>query len=464
MSPAADAADATSAEARLARFVAGLQLAAVPADARHTTRLVLLAASGTGVAGAGEDGIAALRGLLRERGGHGQARSLVFGDALPAVAAAQLNGALCRALDFCDAMAPGPHFGSAVLPAALAAAELRGGCDGATLFAGLAAGCEVGARFNLSESQYDGFDPTGVAAVFGATAAACRVLGLGAPQTLQALALAFNRCGGSFQSHVDGSLAVRLIQGWVAQAGVECAQMAAAGLTGPKHFLEGVYGFPHLFGRDRLDPQSVVQGLGEDWRLQAMVFKKYPSCGATQGLTELVLDLVAELDLQPDEVEQVTVFQPPYSHKLVGHPLKLGDNPRVDAQFSSRYCVANAIVRRSAKLAHFKPEQVHDAAVLALAARVQTEAVPAMDARGHTAVDLLLRTRDGRTHRRGLDIAPGFPGRPLSEAQQLARFHDCMAYAARPLPAGQVQDFLDAVDGLERLADAWDLVTLLIAP
>jgi len=451
-------------EAQLARFVSGLRLADVPADARRTTRLVLLAAAGTGVAGAGEDGIAELRGLLRERGGTGQARSLVFGDALPAVAAAQLNGALCRALDYCDAMAPGPHFGSAVLPACLAAAELRGGCDGETLLAGLVAGCEIGARFNLSETQYDGFDPTGVAAVFGATAAACRVLALDASQTLQALALAFNRCGGSFQSHVDGSLAVRLIQGWVAQAGVECAQMAAVGLTGPHRFLEGVYGFPHLFGRGRLDPLSVVQGLGDDWRLQAMVFKKYPSCGATQGLTELVLSLVDELDLQPDDVEAVTVFQPPYSHKLVGHPLALGANPRVDAQFSSRYCVANAIVRRSSKLAHFRPEQVHDAAVLALAARVQTEAVPAMDARGHTAVDILLRTRDGREHRRGLDIAPGFPGQPLSDAQQLARFHDCMAYAARPLPPAQVPAFLDAVAGLEALPDARALVTLLIAP
>jgi hypothetical protein len=30
---------------------------------------------------------------------------------------------------------------------------------------------------------------------------------------LHALALAFNRCGGSFQSHVDGSLGVRITQG-----------------------------------------------------------------------------------------------------------------------------------------------------------------------------------------------------------------------------------------------------------
>ena len=52
-------------------------------------------------------------------------------------------------------------------------------------------------------------------------------------------------------------------------------------------------------------------------------------------------------------------------------------------------------------------------------------------------------TDDGHTHARSLDIAPGFPDHPLSDAQQRARFDDCMAYAPRP-PA-QVGRFLDAV-------------------
>lgn len=449
-------------ESQLARFVVNQRAADVPADALRTTRLVLMAASSTGVAGAGEDGIHALRSLLLERGGTPQATTLVFGDRLPAVAAAQLNGTMCRALDFCDAMAPGPHIGSALVPACFAAAELRGGCPGDQFLAALVVGCEVGARFNLSESQYDGFDPTGVAVVFAATAGAARVLGLDEHQTLNALGLAFNRCGGSFQSNIDGTLAVRLIEGWVAQAGVECAQMAQRGLTGPMNFLEGVYGFPHLFGRGRLDPASVVAGLGDEWRLQRMMFKKYPSCGATQGLTELTLQLVKDLELTPEQVQLVEVRQPPYSHKLVGHPFKIGPNPRVDAQFSVQYCVANAIVRRSSRLDHFRPEQIRDPAVLALADRVHGVGDESMETRGHTAVDVILTTSDGQRHHRQLDTAPGYPGNPLSDEQQLGRFHDCMAYAAMPLQATQVQAFLDGVQGLDRLADARTLMTSLL--
>ena len=451
-------------ESQLARFVVTQRADVVPADPLRTTQLVLMAASSTGVAGAGEDGIAALRSLLLERGGTPQATTLVFGDRLPAVAAAQLNGTMCRALDFCDAMAPGPHIGSALVPACFAAAELRGGCPGDEFLAALVVGCEVGARFNLSESQYDGFDPTGVAVVFAAAAGAARVLGLNEGQTLNALGLAFNRCGGSFQSNIDGTLAVRLIEGWVAQAGVECAQMAQRGLTGPVNFLEGVYGFPHLFGRGRLDPAAVVADLGDDWRLQRMMFKKFPSCGATQELTELTLQLVQDLALRPEQVQQVEVRQPPYSHKLVGHPFKLGPNPRVDAQFSVQYCVANAIVRGSSRLEHFRPEQIGDAAVLALADKVRGVGDAAMDVRGHTAVDVIVTTTDGQRHHRQLDIAPGYPGNPLSDAQQLGRFHDCMAYAAMPLPTGQVQAFLDGVQDLSGLADARVLLKSLVLP
>lgn len=449
-------------EQQIARFVTRLRPADVDARALLTTRRVLLAAIGTGIAGAGEDGIEALRGLLCDRGGKPEARSLVFGDRLPALAAAQLNGTLCRALDYCDAMAPGIHIGSSLVPAALAAAELAGGCSGETLLAALVAGCELGARFNLTEAMYDGFDPTGVAIVFPATAAAARVLGLDEKQTLNALGLAFNRCGGSFQSNIDGTLAVRVIQGWVAAIGVECAQLARAGITGPRNFLGGIYGYAHLYGRGRLQPEQVVAALGSEWRLNGMMFKKYPSCGATQGLTELTLQLVRELGLTAQRVRSAEVRLNPYCHRLVGHEFELGDNPRVNAQFSVQYCVANAIARGDSQLAHFRPEQVADEAVLALGRRVTAVADPALDARGHSSVDVSITTTDGQVHLRTLDIAPGYPGNELDDAQHQKRFRDCMAYAAHPLAARQVDDFLTAVDRIDSLGDAREFLDLLI--
>ena len=352
---------------------------------------------------------------------------------------------MCRALDYCDAMAPGIHIGSSLVPAALAAAEAVGGCSGADFMAALAAGAEISSRLNLSEAMYDGFDPTGIAVVFAPTAAAARILKLTPQQTLHALALAFNRCGGSFQSNIDGSLAVRAIQGWVAETGVVCAQMAQRGFTGPVHFLGGLYGYGYLYGRGELDVHALADGLGSEWRLLRMMFKKYPSCGATQGMTELVLQLVAELDLRPEQVRAVRVVLPPYSFKLVGQAWRIGANPRVDAQFSAQYCVANAIVRRGSALPHFRVEAVRDAAVGRLIERITVEPDPALNARGHTAVDVRAAHRR-RAHARALARhRAGLPRRPAQRraaARALRRLHGLCAAAAgggsaaSVLPAG----------------------------
>ena len=448
-------------EQTLAEFVCALQAGQVSPPAQRIVRLMAMAVIGTGVAGAAEDGIAAMREMLLEAVGAAQATTLVYGDKLPAAATAQFNATMCRALDFCDAMAPGPHLGAAIFPAALAAAELTGACSGAEFFAALAAGAEIASRFNLSEAQYNGYDPTGVAVVFGAAAAAARVLRLTPDQTLHALALAFNRCAGSFQSNVDGSLAVRVIQGWVAHAGVQCAQMAKRGITGPVNFLTGHYGFSHLFGRGTLDPASVLAGLGEQWRLTRMVFKKYPSCGVTQGVTELALALVNESGLKGEDVQSAEIRLPPYAHRLVGHAFNPSANPRVDAQFSAAYCVANAFVRGSSRLQHFTPAEVANPQVRSLINRINVLADPGMDARGHTAVDLDVTTRDDKVYKRALDIAPGFPGADLTDAQQEARFRECMAYAPRPLSKDRVDQILVTLQDLPGLSDVRVLAGLL---
>lgn len=451
-------------ERQLVGFVRDVPLADVPDDVLALVRHVLGGSLATAVAGAGEEGIAALRQLLRARGGTPEATSLVFGDRLPAVSAALLNAAMARALDFCDAIAPGAHIGTAVVPAALAAAEAAGGCDGATLLRAVAVGCEVGARCNLTEAMYDGFDPTGIAGVFAATAAAAAVYGLDHERIQHAFGLALNRCGGSFQSHVDGSLAVRLQQGIVAQAALESVQYAIAGLTGPANFLEGVYGYTHLYARGLCRPAAFVDGLGDEWRMRGFMFKKYPSCGVTQGVTQLTLDTRAEMSLAPDDIARVVVTLPPYCHRLVGNPFVAGSNPRVSAQFSVRYCVASALARGTAGLADFRPRAVLDPTLAPLIEKVDVVGDPALDLRGHSSVDVEFVLADGRTIRSGYDVAPGYPGNDLTEADHRRRFDDCMAYAEFPLAPGAPDQLRRMLATLEAQPEVGRLFDLLRAP
>lgn len=447
---------------QLIDFVRSTRLDEIDVEARRVVRTMITTVLGTTVAGAGEDGCRELRGLLLDNGGTPQATSLVHGDRLPAASAALLNGVMARALDYCDAMEPGLHLGSSLVPAALAAAELRGGISGKEFVTAVAVGAELGARLNLTEALYDGFDPTGVVAPLAATATVGRILGLSRDQLHAALGLAFNRAAGSFQSNVDGSLAVRLIQGWASESGVTCALLALRGLTGPRRFLDGVYGYTHLYGRDQVDAAGLVEGLGDRYALNRTMFKKYPSCGLTQGATELALQ-ARRSGIAAERIDRVELVLTPYAYRLVGQPFAPGANPRVDGQFSARFCVANAFLHGSSELEHFAPAAVTGKAVGALAARVHVTADSALDERGHSATDLIVVSGGSEQHF-GIDIAPGFPGNALSPEDHDRRLRDCLAATAHPLPSSQTERLLESLRALEELDDVTSLVADLISP
>jgi len=434
----------------------------IPKEPLKTIKNMVLDVLGTTVAGAEEAGIEALREFYTGLGGKKEATILIHGGKIPAHDAAFMNSVMARALDYENAMAPGFHPGASAVPTALAAAELAGGCSGKDFLTALALGVEIASRLNLPEAGYDGLDPTGVIGVFETGVIASRILKLDRKEIWNALALVFNRAGASLQANVDASLAVRVIQGWVSQSGITCARLAKLGITGPENFLEGVYGYFHLYAKGTLDPETVVGEFGERFDLQKVVFKKYPCCGMNQGPTQLILNLMKDHHLAAEEVEKINITVPPYCYKLVGHPFRLGDNPRVNAQFSIQYCVANALMRGSSKLEHFEESNVKDPKIMELAQRVYVTADAALDQRGHTALDMEVSMKGGGVYQGSVDIAIGFPGNPLSQEEHEQRFWDCMDYAPRPLARNRAEELISLVAGLENLDDVRSLVGLLL--
>lgn len=448
-------------EQQLAQFITDFRGEDTPPEIRQVTRNVIRTIFGTMVAGAGQDGIAELRAYLLLQGGVPEAGSVVFGDRLPAVNAALLNGTMARALDYCDLMVPGLHLGSSVIPAALAAAELTGGCSGADFETAVLVGLEAGARLNLTEEQFDGFDPTGVVGVLAATATAARLLELSGEETVNALGLAFNRSAGSFQSNTDASLAVRLIQGFAASNAIQCVQLAQLGLTGPENFLAGRFGYTHLWGRDQVDAADMVAGLGAEWGIIDDFFKKYPCCGLTQGPTDLAFEAVRELGIGAEEISSIDLYLPEFAFNLIGKRFEAGSNPRVNAQFSVQYCTVNAIVRGESRLAHFEPAAVAELLDHPLHERIRVHHDPAIT--GHSAVRFQLRTGNGQHWEKFLPIGPGYPGNPLTEAEHAGGFRDCLDYAPHPLEVDQEETLAAAIADMRTVADIHEVIGALIS-
>lgn len=416
------------------------------------------------IAGSSNVGCEEVVEIAKTLGGKEEATVLVHGGKVPAQQAAFVNGVMGRALDVCDHAQPGIHTGSGMISAVLAAAQANDvKLSGKEFMTALAVGDEMGFRFNLEEEDYHGFDPTGIAVTMACAAGVAKVLDMDYNTALHTMALAFNRCGGSFQCNIDGALGVRIIEGWVAQAGVECARLAQAGLTGPVNFLSGVYSYHHLFTLDRTTAEAEFADLGEaPSRIPMLGFKKFPSCGMTQGSTQLTLDMMEQYNIQAQDVERIVLTLPTYGYNLVG-TFKLGDNPKVNAQFGTPYCIANALVRRQVKLAHFEPESILDDQILEFTKKIKTVCDPSIDhTRPHYASNLTFYMKDGTVYEGQTDISPGTKEAPLVDEDFKRRFYDCVDFTNKPFineRADQIYQMCLKVDELDNIYDLFDLIT-----
>jgi 2-methylcitrate dehydratase PrpD len=238
--------------------------------------------------------------------------------------------------------------------------------------------------------------------------------------------------------------------------------LAKEGFTGPKNFLEGIYGYFHLFARDKYDANAVVGELGKRFELTETMFKKYPSCGSTISSTEAILELIKENDITPDNVNKINIRVTPHSHRFVGGPFKIGDNPRVNAQFNIHCCVANALLRRSSRLEHFEETMIKEPKIMDIIKKISIESDPVLDERHETAVEMQVQTLNGDTYHKRIDIAAGFSPRSLTKEEIMERFWGCIEYAKRPLPRENVEKLVSLVSSIEEVKDVRSLIPLLV--
>lgn len=226
----------------LGRLMA-VSLAEPEAEALQVMRLSLLDWLAVGLPGQDEPVARIVTGMVAEESGAAQATA--FGGARrPARAAALVNGTVSHALDYDDThFAHIGHPSVAVVPAALALAE-REGADMARLLQAALQGCEMSVRIGLllGRGHYQvGYHQTATAGTFGATLAAGVILGLDEAQMRHALGLAATRASGLKAQF--GTMGKPYNAGMAASNGVECANLAARGMTSNPAAVVGALGF-----------------------------------------------------------------------------------------------------------------------------------------------------------------------------------------------------------------------------
>ncbi|MGH8740214.1 MAG: MmgE/PrpD family protein [Burkholderiales bacterium] len=393
--------------ATLARFLAQSQWDEVPAAVRQEGKRAILNILGCMLAGQREPAVKLLARSLG-RGGNAANRGAVL-------------AAAANALDFDDTHLPTVIHPSAPVAGALLALARDRSLSGPdflhAFILGVEAACRVGNA--VSPGHYEsGWHITGTCGVFGAAAAAARLLKLGEAQVLSALGFAATQAAGLVE--MLGSGARVLNAGFAARNGVTAALLAAQGLEGPAQPLEGDRGFVQVFGGSRR-LGALTEGLGKQWALREVAYKPYP-CGV---VLHALIDACLKLRNGTAEFQRIEIQL---------HPLAIerGDRPHprnaYEARLSAQHCAAVALLYGKAGVAEFTDEAAARPQVALMRARVKLAADDSLDKAGAVAIvdEKAMRAE---------------PWRSLSGAELEAKF--------RSLAGGRADELLRLIDSIE---------------
>ena len=456
--------DGSSVIERLAAYACDDSFAKLPDATVRAARRAILDTLGVMLAGSREETAVRARALIAHRCAGDEAA--IIGTPLRASIedAALTNGVAAHALDYDDLNASlSGHPSVPVLPAALALAE-RERASGQALLTAFVVGVEVEAKLGraLNPAHYEtGWHATSTLGVFGAAAAAAKLLGLPVEQMAHALAIAASMSSGIKANF--GTDCKPWHVGHAARCGLEAAQLAAAGFTGNPRALEHGDGFGSTHGagsKPAWDLTTSALGAPHEIAEPGIGVKRFPACASTHQSLDAVLDLIDMYAIDPAAVAAVECgvsYMAP--HQLIYDRAETG----LQGKFSMPYCVAVALLDRTVGLAQFADERVRRPDVQSLMPKVRMFVHPEQTTRDSFAKkfsEVAITLKDGRRLERRVDQAKGQPQNPLTEAELETKFRDC---AARVLPLDRIEPVLTAVRALETVADV-SVVSRLLNP
>src|SRR3954452_16780083 len=313
-------APAMSLSREFAAFVAGLTYDDLPPEVVDRAKGVTLQALSSALVAHDMPASRQALALMQEEeaGGGGAATVLCHGTRLTKAGAAFVNAETLFAGGKWDTFRMLTHPGTAILPAAFAAAETAG-ASGKAFLTGIAAGYEVMERMAsefIPSVMARGFHAGPVFGIFGAAVAAAKIQGFDAGKVHDAIAQCVNLAAGNLEGIRSGGRSLR--EGGAVRNALLAVALAKHGTPGGETVLEGEAGFYHSYagnnrgelrysfaGKNRADLAAISQGLGRDWMFLETLYRVYSTAGYNIAHVDVTAGLCEEHDITYDRIERI---------------------------------------------------------------------------------------------------------------------------------------------------------------
>ena len=331
---------ASSLACQLGNWIAEVRLENIPETTREKVRGCMLDWLGSAYAGSSHPSADQYLAVARNMGGHGSYDVVGRRTGLPLSMAVFVNGVFGHIAETDDGHRTSIlHPGAVVFPVLMALAP-DADDPGRAFLEGAVAGYELVIRVGeaLGKDHYATWHTTSTAGIFGAAAAAAKVLNLSAEQCAAALGHAGTQASGLWQFLDDECLDAKPFHpGKAAMEGLLAALMAKENLHGAPRIFEGDKGLLKALARPA-QPEKLIAGLGTCWKIDESNFKAYPTCGQTHSMIDALDTIVREHDPDPAHIVSIEarVYQRAIQIAGISDPQNLEE-----AKFSIAFCLAH---------------------------------------------------------------------------------------------------------------------------
>lgn len=438
-------------------------------EAIAKAKTFLLDTIGVGLAGTSDGNAARVLATAERWGAGAEATAWGSGAKLPAPSVAFANAYLIHCLEYdCIHERAVMHPMATLLPALLAWCEraaLQGRrIDGKRFLNAVVVGVDISGLLGSATTSGLRFFRPATAGGFGAAAAIASIAGLDETQVRNALSIHCGQVSGTMQAHVEGSPTLGLQIGFNARAAVMANDLVDAGLTGPRNFLTGPFGYFQLFENGSFEPSIIERELGRVRQITRLSHKPFPSGRLSHAGVDGLRRLMARHRFPASAITDVEVHVPPLVMRLMGRPVI--ENPTSNhAKLCLPFVMGTFLARGRVDVPDFgSAEMLNDPAVHALAARIRLVGDDNTDQNAIAPQRIVVKLADGTQHDITIQAIYGHPDAALTEAENVDKFSRNCSYARPPLPPELRDRTISFIADLEQVDDVTDLVRLFVPP
>ena len=426
----------------LAKYLVTAQLKDIPDPVRKEAKRTLLNWVGCTIGGSRTEAVEIAVSSLKFFFGTEQASLLGRKERADIFNVALINGISSHVLDFDDThLRTIIHPAGPVASAILAMSEYQpvSGSDFLhALILGVEAECRIGNA--VYPAHYDaGWHITGTTGVFGAAAAAGKLLDLNEQQMVWALSLAAAQPVGLRE--MFGTMTKSFHPGRAAQNGLTAAFLALGNFTSSDHGIEAKAGWANVLS-PKHDYKEITEHLGDSFEILQNTYKPF-ACGIVMHPTiDGCIQLRNANGLKADQIDRVDLTVNPLVLELTS---KKTPQTGLEGKFSIYHAAAIAIVQGAAGEQQFSNASVNDPSVVALRGKVnfKTDASIAED-----QVRIAITLKDGKRLEKFVEHAVGSVTNPMSDRALEAKFSgQCQGI----LPQDKAKRVIEMCWGVEEL-------------